>query len=87
MKARRAGSEMVGGREGADPGSVAFEAVARAQEVGAQVVIVDTAGRLHTHVDLMAELEKIRRVLGRALPSAPHDSLVQFVLRKTAGRA
>jgi fused signal recognition particle receptor len=74
--ARRAGSEMVGAREGADPGSVAFEAVAHAQEVGAQVVIVDTAGRLHTHVDLMAELEKIRRVLGRALPSAPHETLL-----------
>ena len=74
--ARRAGSEMVGGREGADPGSVAFEAVERAREVGAQVVIVDTAGRLHTHVDLMAELEKIRRVLARALPSAPHETLL-----------
>jgi fused signal recognition particle receptor len=74
--AKRAGCEIVSGREGADPGSVAFEAVARAGELGAQVVIVDTAGRLHTHVDLMAELEKIRRVLGRALPSAPHETLL-----------
>jgi len=74
--ARRAGCEMVSGREGADPGSVAFEAVARAQALGAQVVIVDTAGRLHTHTDLMAELEKIRRVLSRALPSAPHETLL-----------
>jgi len=74
--ARRAGCEVVSGREGADPGSVAFEALARAREVGAEVVIVDTAGRLHTHVDLMAELEKIRRVLGRALPGAPHETLL-----------
>src|SRR5438270_7445550 len=74
--ARRAGCEMVGGREGADPGSVAFEAVARARELGAQVVIVDTAGRVHTHTDLMAELEKIRRVLSRALASAPHETLL-----------
>jgi fused signal recognition particle receptor len=74
--AERAGCEIVGGREGADPGSVAFDAVARARELGADVVIVDTAGRLHTHVDLMAELEKVRRVLGRALPSAPHETLL-----------
>jgi fused signal recognition particle receptor len=74
--ARRAGCEIVTGREGADPGSVAFEGVARARERGARAVIVDTAGRLHTHTDLMAELEKVRRVLGRALPSAPHETLL-----------
>jgi fused signal recognition particle receptor len=74
--ARRAGCEIVTGREGADPGSVAFDAVARAKEIGAHVVIVDTAGRLHTHVDLMAELEKIRRVLSRALEAAPHETLL-----------
>jgi fused signal recognition particle receptor len=74
--AQRAGCEVVSGREGADPGSVVFEALARARELRADVVIVDTAGRLHTHVDLMAELEKIRRVLARALPSAPHETLL-----------
>ena len=82
--ARRAGGEIVGGREGADPGSVAFEAVTHARESGKDVVIVDTAGRLHTHVDLMAELEKIRRVLDRALPSAPHETLL--VLDATTGQ-
>ncbi len=63
--ARRAGCEIVTGPEGSDPGAVAFEAVARARGEGIDVVIVDTAGRLHTQDDLMAELTKVRRVIAR----------------------
>jgi fused signal recognition particle receptor len=74
--AQRAGCEIVTGPEGSDPGAVAFEAIARARREGADVVIVDTAGRLHTQEDLMAELEKIRRVIGRQLEGAPHETLL-----------
>ncbi|HEU4979019.1 MAG TPA: signal recognition particle-docking protein FtsY [Solirubrobacteraceae bacterium] len=74
--AERAGCEIVRGPEGADPGSVAFEAVRQARERGADVVIVDTAGRLHTQDDLMAELAKVRRVIGKQLEGAPHETLL-----------
>jgi fused signal recognition particle receptor len=74
--AERAGSELIRGPEGADPGSVAFEAVRRAREQGADVVIIDTAGRLHTQDELMAELAKIRRVIAKQLDGAPHETLL-----------
>ncbi len=74
--ARRAGCEIVTGREGSDPGAVAFEAVARARREGTDVVIVDTAGRLHTQDDLMAELTKVRRVIERQLGDAPQETLL-----------
>jgi fused signal recognition particle receptor len=74
--AERAGCEIVTGPEGSDPGAVAFEAVARARSDGADVVIVDTAGRLHTQDDLMAELGKVRRVIARQLDGAPHETLL-----------
>jgi fused signal recognition particle receptor len=74
--AQRAGCEVVTGREGADPGSVAFEAVRRGREQGVDVVIIDTAGRLHTQDDLMAELTKVRRVIGKQLEAAPHETLL-----------
>ena len=74
--AERAGCEIVRGPEGADPGSVAFDAVKQARERGADVVIVDTAGRLHTQDELMAELAKVRRVIGKQLPDAPHETLL-----------
>ena len=74
--ARRAGCELVKGPEGSDPGSVAFDAVARGREVGADVVIIDTAGRLHNQDHLMAELAKVRRVIGKQLPEAPHETLL-----------
>ncbi|MDP9385014.1 MAG: signal recognition particle-docking protein FtsY [Actinomycetota bacterium] len=74
--AERAGCEFVRGREGADPGAVAFDAVARGREIGADVVIVDTAGRLHTQTDLMAELTKVRRVISKQIPDAPHETLM-----------
>jgi fused signal recognition particle receptor len=72
----RAGVEVVKGREGSDPGAVAFDAVARGRERGADVVIVDTAGRLHTQTDLMAELTKVRRVIAKQMPDAPHETLM-----------
>ena len=74
--AERAGCEFVRGRDGADPGAVAFDAVARGRQAGADVVIVDTAGRLHTQTDLMAELSKVRRVIEKQLPGAPHETLM-----------
>ena len=62
--------------EGSDPGSVAFEAVKQGRERGADVIIVDTAGRLHTQDHLMAELTKVRRVIGKQLEGAPHETLL-----------
>jgi fused signal recognition particle receptor len=74
--AERAGCDIVTGPEGSDPGAVAFDAVGRARGEGVEVVIVDTAGRLHTQDDLMAELTKVRRVLARQLAGAPHETLL-----------
>jgi fused signal recognition particle receptor len=74
--ARRAECEIVTGPEGSDPGSVAYEAVAQARSKGVDVVIVDTAGRLHTQDDLMDELAKVRRVIARQLEGAPHETLL-----------
>jgi len=74
--AQRADVGIVTGPEGSDPGAVAFEAIARARSSGVDVVIVDTAGRLHTQGDLMEELGKVRRVIARQLPGAPHETLL-----------
>jgi fused signal recognition particle receptor len=74
--ASRAGAEFVKGPPGADPGSVAYDAIATARRQGADVVIVDTAGRLHTQDDLMGELAKIRRVIAKQIPEAPHETLL-----------
>ena len=74
--AERAGSSFVCGAPDADPGSVAFDAVATARREGADVVIVDTAGRLHTQDELMAELGKVARVIDKQLPGAPHETLL-----------
>jgi fused signal recognition particle receptor len=74
--AARAGCEIVTSPEGSDPGSVAFEAVKQGRERGADVIIVDTAGRLHTQDHLMAELTKVRRVIGKQLEGAPHETLL-----------
>ncbi len=82
--ADRAKAELVRGAEGGDPGSVAFEAVKRALEVGADVAIVDTAGRLHTKAPLMEELKKVKRVLGKAREGAPDEVLL--VLDATVGQ-
>jgi fused signal recognition particle receptor len=74
--AQRAGAEFVRGAEGSDPGSVAFDAIAQARGDGVDVVIVDTAGRLHTQEDLMDELAKVRRVISRQLEGAPQETLL-----------
>jgi fused signal recognition particle receptor len=72
----RAGVEVVRGKDGADPGSVIFEAVQRAQQTGADVVLADTAGRLHTKSNLMAELKKVVKTTAKALDGAPHEILL-----------
>ncbi len=74
--AQRAGCEVVTGPAGSDPGAVAFDAVAQARSRGIDVVIIDTAGRLHTQDDLMGELAKVRRVIARQLEGAPHETLL-----------
>jgi fused signal recognition particle receptor len=74
--AQRAGCEIVTGPPGSDPGAVAFDALAKARASGVDVVIVDTAGRLHTQEDLMGELAKVRRVIARQLEGAPHETLL-----------
>jgi fused signal recognition particle receptor len=74
--AERAGCEIVTGEPGSDPGAVAFDAIAQARARGIDVVIVDTAGRLHTQDDLMGELAKVRRVISRQLEGAPHETLL-----------
>jgi fused signal recognition particle receptor len=74
--AQRAGAAFVRGPDGGDPGSVAYDAVAEARRTGADVVLIDTAGRLHTQDDLMAELAKVRRVIAKQIPEAPHETLL-----------
>src|SRR5579859_7400725 len=73
---QRAGVSFVKGPPESDPGSVAYEAVAAGRREGADVIIVDTAGRLHTQDNLMAELTKIRRVITKQIPAAPHETLL-----------
>ena len=82
--AERAGAEFVGGKPGSDPAAVAFDAVDAGISRGADVVIVDTAGRLHTSDALMDELRKVERVVKRRLPDAPHETLL--VLDGTIGQ-
>jgi fused signal recognition particle receptor len=82
--AERTGALLTKGKEEGDPASVAFEGVKRAKEEGAHLVIVDTAGRLHTKEPLMEELRKIHRVLGKAQTGAPHQVLL--VLDATMGQ-
>jgi fused signal recognition particle receptor len=82
--ARRAGCEIVTGEPGSDPGAVAFEALAAARAGGHDVVLVDTAGRLHNQEPLMGELEKVRRVIARQLDGAPHETLL--AIDATTGR-
>jgi fused signal recognition particle receptor len=74
--ARRAEVPIVTGAEGSDPGAVAWDAIAQGRAQGVDVVLIDTAGRLHTQDDLMAELTKVRRVIAKQLPDAPHETLL-----------
>ena len=69
-------STLVSGPDGSDPGAVVFDAVKRALAEGADAVLVDTAGRLHTKTPLMEELKKVKRVIQRVDPSAPHEVLL-----------
>jgi fused signal recognition particle receptor len=80
----RAGVDLVRAQSGADPAAVTFDAVTAARARGRDVVLVDTAGRLHTHANLMAELDKIRRVVARVVEGAPHEVLL--VLDATVGQ-
>jgi fused signal recognition particle receptor len=82
--ADRAGAAFVGAERGADPASVAYEAIETAARDGRDVVIVDTAGRLHTQTNLMDELAKVRRVIGGKLEGAPHETLL--VVDATTGQ-
>ena len=82
--AERSGADFVGGNAGSDPASVAFDAVDAGINRNKDVVIVDTAGRLHTSGSLMDEMKKINRVIGKRLPSAPHETLL--VLDGTIGQ-
>ncbi len=82
--ADRAGAQIVKHRSGSDPAAVAFDAVASAKSKNVDVVIIDTAGRLHTKTNLMEELKKIKRVIGKEEPSAPHEVLL--VVDATSGQ-
>src|SRR5688572_31261982 len=82
--ANRAGVDIIRARTGADPAAVVFDAIAAGKARKRDVVIVDTAGRLHTRVNLMTELEKIRRIASREVEGAPHEVLL--VLDATVGQ-
>ncbi len=82
--AERAGVEIVKHREKADPAAVAFDGVDAAIARGCDIVLIDTAGRLHTNVNLMEELKKIKRTISKKLPGAPHETLL--VLDATTGQ-
>lgn len=82
--AKRVGCEIVHGKDGASPGAVIFDAIQRAKEIGADVVLADTAGRLHTKTNLMDELKKVERTMAKAMDGAPHETLL--VLDATNGQ-
>jgi len=82
--AGRAGVEIMGGQPGADPGAIAFDALQSAKARGFDLVLVDTAGRLHTKHNLMQELKKVRNVVVKTQPGAPHETLL--VLDVTTGQ-
>src|SRR6185503_9344605 len=82
--AGRAGVDLIRAQSGADPAAVTFDAATAAKARGREILIVDTAGRLHTRANLMAELDKIRRVVGREIAGAPHEVLL--VLDATVGQ-
>jgi fused signal recognition particle receptor len=81
---KRVGADVVRGKEGADPGAVAFDATTKAREAGADLLLVDTAGRLHTKVPLMDEIKKVRKTIAKAMDGAPHETLL--VLDATTGQ-
>jgi len=82
--AERAGAEFVEGERGGDPAAVAYDAIERARRNGSDIVVVDTAGRLHTQTNLMDELAKVRRVIASRVDGAPHETLL--VVDATSGQ-
>ena len=80
----RVGAPVIRHQPGADPGAVVFDAVEAARSRGADVLIIDTAGRLHTKTNLMEELRKVRRIIAKQLPGAPHETLM--ILDATTGQ-
>jgi fused signal recognition particle receptor len=82
--AHRAGVDIIRAHQGSDPAAVVFDAIQAGRSRGRDPIIVDTAGRLHTRTNLMAELEKIRRIAAREVPGAPHETLL--VLDATVGQ-
>jgi fused signal recognition particle receptor len=80
----RVGAEVVRGKDGADPGSVAFDATTRAKEAGADFLLIDTAGRLHTKTPLMDEIKKVRKSIAKVLEGAPQETLL--VVDATTGQ-
>ncbi|MBT9559849.1 MAG: signal recognition particle-docking protein FtsY [Myxococcales bacterium] len=82
--ARRVGADIVDGKDGSDPSAVLYEATTKGQQGGYDTVILDTAGRLHTNVGLVKELEKVKRVVQKAMPEAPHEIIL--VLDGTNGQ-
>jgi fused signal recognition particle receptor len=81
---KRVGAEVVKGKDGADPGAVAFEATSKAKELGVDFLLIDTAGRLHTKVPLMDEIKKVRKSIGKAFEGAPQEILL--VVDATTGQ-
>ncbi len=82
--AQRAGVDMIRAKSGSDPAAVVFDALQAGRARGSDPILIDTAGRLHTRVNLMGELEKIRRITAREIPGAPHETLL--VLDATVGQ-
>lgn len=78
MWGERIGADVIKHRQGADPAAVVFDGLAAAKARGVDVVLIDTAGRLHTKVNLMDELKKMKRVLSREIPDAPHEVLLML---------
>jgi len=81
---KRVGADVIRGKEGADPGAVAYDATNKAREAAADLLLIDTAGRLHTKLPLMDEIKKVRKTIAKALEGAPHETLL--VLDATTGQ-
>ena len=81
---KRVDANVIRGKENSDPGAVAFEATTKAKEAGVDLLLVDTAGRLHTKTPLMDEIKKVRKTIGKALDGAPHETFL--VLDATTGQ-
>jgi fused signal recognition particle receptor len=80
----RAGVPVIAGKPGMDPGAIVYDAVEASDARGAEILVVDTAGRLHSNFNLMQELKKIRKVMSKVVPDAPHETLL--VLDGTTGQ-